>query len=101
MEHGPRLNDMENVMEHNLAYRAAKHHVERKIGFGIHLCVYLIVNTGLILFNVLMVPERMWAGWPLFGWGIGLLFHGLAVFLAAPGSAWKARMIERELNKHR
>ena len=86
-------------MEHTPAYRDARRHVERKIGFSIHLAVYLVVNTGLILFNVLAVPHKIWAFWPLFGWGIGLLFHGLAVFLHAPGAAWKERMIENELKK--
>lgn len=33
------------------------------------------------------------------GWGIGLLFHGFAVFLHTPGAAWKERMIENEMKK--
>jgi len=86
-------------MERSPAYLAARRHVERKIGFQIHLTVYLVVNSGLLLFNFLFVPARIWAFWPLFGWGIGLLFHGLAVFLHAPGSAWKERMIQNELKK--
>jgi hypothetical protein len=86
-------------MEHTPAYRVARRHVERKIGFTIHLAVYLVVNTGLILLNLLVVPNKVWAVWPFLGWGIGLLFHGLAVFLHAPGTAWKERMIENELKK--
>lgn len=88
-------------MEDNTNYRDAKRHVDRKIGFFIHLAVYLVVNTGLIVLNVLQTPGKAWAFWPLFGWGIGLLFHGLAVFLNAPGAAWKQRMIENEMNKHK
>jgi hypothetical protein len=75
--------------------------VERKLGFGIHLGVYLMVNIGLVLLNFLVSPHKVWAVWPLFGWGIGLLFHGLGVFLHAPGTAWKERLIEQEMNKHR
>lgn len=86
-------------MEHTPAYRDARRQVERKIGFLIHLTVYLAVNSGLVLFNLLLVPAKIWAFWPLFGWGIGLLFHGLAVFLHAPGAAWKERMIENEMKK--
>lgn len=88
-------------MEDNTNYRDAKHHVDRKIGFFIHLAVYLVVNAGLIVLNVLQTPGKAWAFWPLFGWGIGLLFHGLAVFLNAPGAAWKQRMIENEMNKQK
>lgn len=87
-------------MENTITYRDAKRHVERKLGFFIHLAVYLVVNCGLMLFNFLVVPQKLWAFWPLLGWGIGLLFHGLATFLSAPGAAWKQRMIENELNKH-
>jgi hypothetical protein len=78
-------------MENTTAYRAARRHINRKIGFYIHLAVYLTINGGLLLSNRLEVP--------LFGWGIGLLFHGLAVFLNKPGTAWKQRMIENELKK--
>lgn len=88
-------------MENPVNYQDAKRHVERKIGFFIHLAVYALVNTGLIVLNLTLQPHRLWALAPLFGWGIGLLFHGLAVFLHAPGAAWKQRMIERELNKHK
>lgn len=81
------------------AYRKAERRVERKIRFFIHLAVYLTVNNGLLLSNLLNRPDKLWAIWPLFGWGIGLLFHGLAVFLNGPGATWKQRMIEQELKK--
>jgi len=82
-------------------YRAAARQVERKLGFLIHLAVYALVNAGLVTLNLLYQPQRPWALGPLLGWGIGLLFHALAVFLHAPGARWKQRMIERELYKRR
>ena len=82
-------------------YRDARRHVERKLGFGIHFAVYVLVNLGLVMINFLVSPHKVGAVWPLFGWGIGLLFHGLGVFLHAPGAAWKERLIEHEMNKHR
>jgi hypothetical protein len=86
-------------MESTITYNDAKRHVERKIGFFIHLTAYLVVNGGLMLFNFLVVPAKLWAFWPLLGWGIGLLFHGAATFLSAPGASWKQRMIENELKR--
>ena len=83
----------------NTAYQQAKRHVERRIGLYTHLAIYLIVNSSLILFNLLVRPDKAWAFWPLFGWGIGLLFHGLAVVLRAPRAAWKQRLIEEEMKK--
>jgi hypothetical protein len=91
---------MENTTAYP-AYSDASRHVERKIGFFIHLVVYLAVNSGLMLFNLLAIPGKLWAFGPLFGWGIGLLFHGLGVFLKSPGATWRQRMIENELKKHR
>ncbi|MDB5839018.1 MAG: hypothetical protein JWQ23_970 [Herminiimonas sp.] len=88
-------------MEKTITPHDIRRHVERKIGFLIHLIVYIVVNSGLILFNLTVRPTVFWAIAPLLGWGIGLLFHGLAVFLHAPGATWKQRMIEREMHKYR
>ena len=86
-------------MENTAAYREAKRRAERKIGFYIHLTVFLAVNGGLILLNLLLAPGKVWAFWPLMGWGIGLFFHGVSVFLRASGCRWKQRMIENEVKK--
>ncbi|HVL76002.1 MAG TPA: 2TM domain-containing protein [Noviherbaspirillum sp.] len=88
-------------METTQRYRLARRHVERRIGFFIHLGVYLTVNAGLVALNLFTVPTRPWSVWPLLGWGVGLLFHALAVFLHAPGARWKERMIANEMNKIR
>lgn len=87
-------------MENTITYNDAKRHVERKVGFFIHLTAYVVVNSGLMLFNFLVVPAKLWAFWPLLGWGIGLLFHGVGTFLNAPGASWKQRMIQNELKRH-
>jgi hypothetical protein len=87
-------------MQTTINYDQAKRHVERKIGFIIHLAVFTMVNAGLILLN-LQLGHGNWSIWPLFGWGIGLFFHGLSVLTHAPGNSWKQRMIQHELNKSR
>ncbi|HTD06333.1 2TM domain-containing protein [Undibacterium sp.] len=85
-------------MQTAVTYDQARRYVERKIGFMIHLVVFLCVNTGLALLN-LQLGHGNWSIWPLFGWGIGIVFHGLSVVARAPGSSWKQRMIQHELNK--
>ncbi len=80
-------------------YREAKRRVDRRLGLYIHLCVYLVVNTGLVLLNLLLTRGIAWSLAPLLGWGVGLLFHALAVFLNGPCATWKERMIEHELKK--
>lgn len=84
----------------NRPLREAARQVERKIGFFTHLGVYLLVNTGLLTLNLLQTHKPFWAAAPLLGWGIGLLFHGLKVFMRLP-PAWKQRLIEQELRNYR
>jgi hypothetical protein len=78
---------------------AARRHVNRKLGFFMHLTVYLVINIGLMAVNLWRAPAFMWSFGPLFGWGIGLLFHGLAVYLRDPGATWKQRMIDNEIHR--
>ena len=84
-------------MERQEVYEKARKRVEAKIGFYIHLAVYLGVNLLLIIINILTAPEYLWFKWPLMGWGIGLFFHGLGVFASFKGDSIKERMIEKEI----
>jgi len=88
-------------MSDSEAYEEAKKRVEAKIGFFIHLAVYVGVNLLLIIINLTSSPQYLWFRWPLFGWGIGVFFHGLSVFAFSGRrlKAVKARMIEREMKK--
>ena len=80
-------------------YDRARKRVEAKIGFYIHLAVYVCVNALLIGINLITTPDALWFIWPFAGWGIGLFFHGLAVFMFSSGGKIKERMIERELER--
>ena len=48
-------------------------------GFYIHLGIYLIVNAGLVVVDALTGAD-WWVQWVIFGWGIGIVAHALAVF---------------------
>jgi len=71
-------------------------------GFYVHLIVYLFVNAGLIAFNYLGGPVKVWWIWPAFGWGIGLLAHALSVFVlgGAFGAGWEDRKVREYLSRH-
>ena len=86
-------------MENQEAYQKAKKRVEAKIGFYIHLAVYVGVNILLIIINLVTSSEYLWFKWPLIGWGIGLFFHALGVFAFTGRSSIKERMIEKEMEK--
>ncbi len=86
-------------MENKEAYEKAKKRVETKVGFYIHLAAYISVGVLLVIINLSTTPQHLWFKWPLIGWGIGVCFHGLGVFIFSEGSAIKEQMIETEMKK--
>lgn len=46
-------------------------------GWRHHVVVFLLVCGGLLLFDVVQHGGVTWSKWPLLGWGLGLLLHGL------------------------
>ena len=86
-------------MENQEAYQRAKKRVEAKVGFYIHLSVYIAVNILLIIINLSSSTKDLWFQWPLIGWGIGVLFHGLGVFVFSGKPVITERMIEKEMKK--
>jgi len=93
---GSRMSDEE-------LYRIARAQVEQKRGFWIHLSVYAIVNTGLALLNLATSPGSFWFVFPLIGWGIGLVAHGVYVFLLSGryGPEWEERQVREEMERLR
>ena len=77
------------------AYQRARRRVRAVRGFYKHLALYLIVNAGLLAFNLHKGTGTFWAGWPAGGWGIGLAAHGLAVWGGGfwLGREWEERKI--------
>jgi hypothetical protein len=78
----------------------AKRRVRARTGFVIHLLMYVIVNTGLVLIWRFSGASYPWFLWPLFGWGIGIVSHAIALVFG-PDSPHEERAIERELERHR
>ena len=84
-------------MQNQDVYERARRRVEAKFGFYIHMAVYVAVNILLVVLNLLYSPQCLWFPWPLFGWGIGICFHALGIFVFPSGSPIKERMIQREM----
>lgn len=77
-------------------YRTARRRVARKIGFLIHLFVFLTVNAGLWAINEAQGGYR-WSVWPFSGWALGLGIHGLVTLIGLAGTDLKQRMVEQEM----
>ena len=84
-------------MEHQEAYQRAKKRAEAKFGFYIHLSVYIAVSILLIIINLSSSTQYLWFKWPLIGWGIGVFFHALGVFVFSGRSSVTEKMIEKEM----
>lgn len=84
-------------------YDRAKKRVEDLKSFYSHLFVYVAVNSGLFLLNILTSPRHLWFYWPLIGWGIGLTIHGLSVFGTERllGTDWEERKIKEIMDKEK
>jgi hypothetical protein len=93
---------MPDDTNHDPAYIRARKRVEELRGFYIHLAMYLTVNLGLFILNIATNPGALWFFWPLIGWGIGVLIHGVALVLEGPLSGkWEERKIEQLMQKER
>lgn len=87
-------------MKQDEKYIRAKKRVERLKGFYIHLSVYILVNIMLFIINLLSDAGNWWFLYPLGGWGIGLLIHGITTFTYGNfGADWEERKIKEYMEK--
>ena len=82
-------------------YAKARRRARRIRAFYIHVAVFVAVSILLHVINLVATPTVYWAFWPLLGWGIGLLAHGLATYRWMPffGKEWEQRKIREFMDK--
>lgn len=70
-------------------------------GFYSHALTYVLVLSGLFILNWLTSPGYYWVMWPLLGWGVGLIAHGISVFEVFNlfGPDWEKRQVEKRLGR--
>lgn len=71
--------------------------IRAKRGFWIHLSVYLAVNALLVVIWATTTAAYFWPVWPILGWGIGVVAHGVSVFVGS--SKISEDRIDRELHR--
>ena len=64
-------------------------------GFFLHFFVFGVVTLGLAIINA-ATGGRWWVQWVLLGWGIGVIAHGLFVFMGRSSyiADWERRKIK-------
>lgn len=102
---------MEN--QERIKLRKAKKRVEQLKGFYIHLLVYIVINTTIIVVKIAGTvyydDSFMGPFWhvstfaPIVLWGIGLGFHAVKVFSSNPifGKDWEERQIQKYMDKEK
>ena len=80
--------------------RLARKRAGAKLGWYIHAFFYVAVNLLLLAISEVGFGSRHWTPFPMVGWGLGLLLHGVSVFVLG-GSGLRERMVEREREKLR
>ena len=86
-------------MENEILYRRAAARVEARLAFYRHLMIYVLVNVFLAILNLVRTPDHLWFKWSVFGWGIGLLAHGISVYSYRWREGSRERMIQREMER--
>lgn len=77
-----------------------KKRVENLKAFYIHLTVYILVNLMLFFINISSDSSKLWFLYPLGGWGIGIVIHGLTTFpFGIFGKEWEERKIKEYMEK--
>jgi len=90
---------MTTGMSEEEIYRKAREKVEEKKGFYVHFIVYIVVNIILVIIWWATGAGFPWFIFPLGGWGIGILFHFLGVFVFSRQTSWERREIEKEVER--
>ena len=88
---------MESTNNDYEKYQTAHKQVQEIKGFYGHLLSFVLVMLFLLFLNLKYSPSYLWFFWPLLGWGIGLIFHGMSVFNYMPffGKNWEEQKIKQ------
>jgi hypothetical protein len=87
----------EKTNDEDRAYERAQKRVKELKSFYGNLISYCIIIPFLIILNLISSPRSIWFYWPMLGWGIGLVAHGMSVF--AIGKGWEEKKIREILEK--
>jgi hypothetical protein len=81
------------MADQDAAYEQARKRVEARMGFFVHLGVFVIIN---VVFLIVVGWDFLWA--TVF-WGLGLALQGWAVFFANSARVrnWKEQQVAKEL----
>lgn len=81
----------------------AKKEIRERNEFYGNLISYIILSMSFVVIN-LISGGYFWAIWPIIGWGIGVIFHGLGVFVFGKkfgDKSWEEKQAVKLLEKRK
>lgn len=98
----PILSEKPNVVsikieDKDKVYERAQKRVKEIKSFYSNLISYCIIIPFLIIINLITSSKSIWFYYPMLGWGIGVIAHGMSVF--AIGKNWEDKKIREILEK--
>ena len=90
------------MMNDEEKYERAKKQVKEIKAFYSNLISYVVVNVILIIINLITSPGSLWFFWVTIFWGIGILIHGVHVFMKKGrflGPEWEEKKIKEFMDK--
>lgn len=92
--------------QEEIKYQEAQKRVQKIKNFYIHLTVFILVNTYIVIKktqNLGPDDTLLDAFKTPFFWGIGLVFHGLKTFELLPffGKDWEERKVKEMMDKEK
>ena len=101
-----RIKDFVPSTPEEAKYHSALQRVKKIKGFYTHAMVFVVINTMIVILNIQNLDEgetyfQVKNFLTFFFWGIGLLVHGLSVFLPEMifGQNWEERKIQELMEK--
>lgn len=79
--------------------RLAHKRASAKLGWYVHAALYLLVNGVIFALSTYGFGSRPWSLFPLLGWGLGLVLHGVSVFVLGNGSSVRERLVQKERDR--
>ncbi len=76
--------------------RMAQKMASAKLRWYMHAVLYVVVNLFLFAMSHYAFGTRPWSVAPLLGWGLGLVLHGISVFVLGSGSGLRERLVRKE-----
>ncbi|NML45005.1 2TM domain-containing protein [Ramlibacter sp. G-1-2-2] len=76
--------------------RLARKRAGAKLGWYMHACIYVLFNLAWFLGAYFGMGHHRWTWFPTIGWGIGVVLHGVSVFVLGSSSGLRERMVARE-----